>query len=169
MRIGPAPYPPLYTFRCTSGEPNRQTPGAAVSGRESRRSAKLPWVEIFVLFLVSHLVGDFLLQTEWQAVNKSGGLSSDPVARRALLSHGLTYTLSFVPALIWLSSDLGVGVILVAFLIGLPHIAQDDGRAVRRWMVGVKHADNAPIGLTVAVDQSFHMVVLLLTAIICGS
>jgi hypothetical protein len=27
----------------------------------------MPWVEVFVVFFVSHLVGDFALQTEWQA------------------------------------------------------------------------------------------------------
>ncbi len=45
----------------------------------------MPWPEIFLVFLVSHLAGDFLLQTEFQATRKFGGLSGDPVARRALL------------------------------------------------------------------------------------
>jgi hypothetical protein len=48
-----------------------------------------------------HLAGDYLLQTDWQVRNKPGGLGFDPLARRALISHLLTYTLSFVPALIW--------------------------------------------------------------------
>jgi Protein of unknown function (DUF3307) len=129
----------------------------------------MPWVEIFVVFLVSHMVGDFLLQTEWQATNKHGGLGSDPVKRRALLTHGLTYTLAYIPALIWLSSELGAGVILVALLIALPHIVQDDGRLIAEWGERVKHVDAPPVPLTVAVDQSFHMVVLLFTAILCGS
>ena len=50
------------------------------------------WVEVLVVFLVSHLVGDFALQTEWQAQNKRDGLGGDPTARRALLAHVLTYT-----------------------------------------------------------------------------
>jgi hypothetical protein len=129
----------------------------------------MPWVEIFVVFLVSHLVGDFLFQTEWQAVHKRHGLGPDPVARRALLTHGLTYTLSYVPALIWLASDLGAGAILVALLIGLPHVVQDDGRLVEEWGRRVKKVDRPPIPLMVAMDQSFHAVALLLTAILCGS
>jgi hypothetical protein len=128
----------------------------------------LPWVEIFVVFLVSHMVGDFLLQTEWQALNKHGGLGSDPVKRRALLKHGLTYTLAYVPALIWLAGDLGAGAILVALLIAVPHIVQDDGRLIARWGRVVKHVDRPPVPLSVAIDQSFHMVALLLTAIVCG-
>ena len=49
------------------------------------------------------MVGDYLLQTDWQARNKRGGLGGDPVARRALLTHVTTYTLAFVPALIWIA------------------------------------------------------------------
>ena len=63
----------------------------------------MPWVEVFAVFVVSHLAGDYLLQTDWQAENKRGGLGGDPVARRALLSHVTTYTLAFVPAFIWLA------------------------------------------------------------------
>src|SRR5215207_1947283 len=34
----------------------------------------LTWFEVFAVFAVSHLVGDFALQTEWQARHKRGGL-----------------------------------------------------------------------------------------------
>ena len=44
----------------------------------------MPWVEVFAVFTVCHLTGDYLLQTDWQARNKRGGLGSNPVARRAL-------------------------------------------------------------------------------------
>ena len=67
----------------------------------------MPWVEVFAAFVVCHLVGDYLLQTDWQALHKRGGLGSDPVSRRALVSHIVTYTLAFVPALIWLADDIG--------------------------------------------------------------
>ena len=35
----------------------------------------MPWVEIFAVFFVSHQVGDYLIQTDWQAMHKRGGLS----------------------------------------------------------------------------------------------
>ena len=41
------------------------------------------WVSVFAGFLVAHMVGDYLLQTDWQARHKRGGLS-DPAARRPL-------------------------------------------------------------------------------------
>ena len=57
----------------------------------------MPWVELIVVFVVSHAVGDFLLQTEWQATHKRGGLGRDPVRRRQMLQHVGTYHLAFVP------------------------------------------------------------------------
>ena len=86
----------------------------------------MTWVEIFAVFAVSHLVGDFLLQTDWQATHKFGGLGPNRESRRALLSHTATYTLAFVPALIWLSTDIGAWAIGVALLIGTA--AHDPGR-----------------------------------------
>ena len=62
----------------------------------------MSWVEIFAVFVVSHALGDYLLQTDWQATHKRGGLGRDRNARIALLSHVSVYTLGFVPAGIWL-------------------------------------------------------------------
>lgn len=129
----------------------------------------MPWVEIFSVFLVSHAAGDFLLQTEWQARSKRGGLSRDPVARRALLSHIATYTLAFVPALVWLADDLGAGVVAVGALIAGPHLVQDDGRLVTSFMVSFKrvHPEGHP-NLALAVDQSFHLLSLFAVALVAG-
>src|SRR6187431_1493744 len=90
-------------------------------------SAKVSWVSVFAAFLVAHMVGDYLLQTDWQARHKRGGLGRDPVARRALVSHVATYTLAFVPALIWIGDQVGAGwAVLTAALIAIPHLVLDD-------------------------------------------
>ena len=129
----------------------------------------MPWVEIFAVLVVSHLAGDFLLQTEWQATHKSGGLGSDPVARRALLLHVTTYTLAFVPAFVWLADSLGAGVIGIAALVAGPHLVQDDGRLVAAYIHGVKRSHVEPGDrLYVMVDQSFHLVTLFLVALVAG-
>jgi hypothetical protein len=47
----------------------------------------MPWVEIYAVFIVSHLVGDYLIQTDWQAMHKRGGLRGTREMRRALFSH----------------------------------------------------------------------------------
>jgi Protein of unknown function (DUF3307) len=126
----------------------------------------VPWPEIFVVFVVSHLVGDFLLQTDWQAQNKHGGLGPDPVRRRALLSHIATYGLAFVPAFAWLASDIGGWVVVVALAVVLPHLVQDDGRLLRSYMRAVKRSLAAPADFVyIAVDQTLHVVALFAVAL----
>jgi hypothetical protein len=127
-------------------------------------------VEIFAAFVVSHLVGDYVLQTDWQARHKRGGLAGDPVRMRALVSHVFVYTLAFVPALIWLSDDLGAGVVWVAGLIFIPHLIQDDGRLVTWFLYNVKGADeeSAPLIFT-PVDQSIHIITLFATALVAAA
>lgn len=128
------------------------------------------WVEVLVVFIVCHLVGDFLLQTDWQARHKHGGLGHDPVARRALLSHVTAYTLVFVPAITWvvltgdLSALVGLGLLALVFL---PHLVQDDGRVVTWWMRDVKRTEpSAQPGVTIVVDQTLHIVMLFLLAVL---
>jgi len=119
------------------------------------------WLEVFAVFMVSHLVGDFALQTEWQAQNKHRGLSRDPTARRALLAHVVTYTLAFVPAFIWLWDESGALVLVVAALLFATHLVQDDGRPISAYMRTVKHADPAAHRtVAAAVDQTFHVLVI---------
>jgi hypothetical protein len=130
----------------------------------------MPWVEVFAVLIVSHAVGDFLLQTEWQATHKRGGLGHDPVRRRALLAHVATYTLAFVPALVWLAGDLGAaGVAALAAGVFLPHALQDDGRLLSAYVRAVKHTEPAPGVLMLAVDQCFHLVVLFGLALAAGA
>ncbi len=128
----------------------------------------MPWVQVFLVFLVCHLVGDFLLQTQWQANHKHGGLL-DPRARTALVSHVATYTLAFVPAFVWLWDSLGAGVLGIAALLAVPHLIQDDGTLLDRYMVVVKRADpREHPALTVTVDQTFHVVALFLTGLVAA-
>jgi hypothetical protein len=128
------------------------------------------WVEILAVFFVSHLVGDFLLQTNWQATHKLGGLGPDRESRRALLAHVGTYTLTFVPALIWLATDIGAWALLIAAAVALPHMVQDDGRLLDAYAREVKRVGaDAPAGLRLAMDQTCHMVALFLTALLAAA
>jgi hypothetical protein len=130
----------------------------------------VPWVELFAVFVVCHLGGDFILQTEFQATNKHGGLTGTPTQRRALAQHTACYTLAFLPAFIWLAGDIStLGLVLTVLGIAVPHGLQDDGRAMRWWMRNVKRTQVAPGVLAMLVDQSFHMVALLLLALAAGT
>ena len=129
----------------------------------------MTWVEVFIVFVVSHLVGDYLLQTDWQARHKRDGLArgaSD--ARRALFTHVGSYTLAFVPVLV--VSDLGVELLWVVPAIALPHLIQDDGRLLHAYMKRVKRLDpRENLAVSIAVDQTFHLLALLLVALLIGS
>jgi hypothetical protein len=119
------------------------------------------WVEVFAVFIVSHLIGDFALQTEWQAQHKRNGLGPDPTARRALLAHVTTYTLAFVPALVWLWDDLGAGVLAVAAILFGTHLVQDDGRLIEEYIRAIKRTNpTAHPMVYLALDQTIHVVVL---------
>jgi hypothetical protein len=128
------------------------------------------WVSVLAGFLVAHMVGDYLLQTDWQARHKRRGLSGDPVARRALVTHVTTYTLAFLPVLVWIASDLDVvWAVLAAVLIFLPHLVIDDGRLVRLYLSRVKGVDGFDVGLAASVDQSFHVLSLWALAMVVGA
>jgi len=131
----------------------------------------MPWVEVFAVFFVCHNVGDYLLQTEFEATNKFGGLGADRTARRALLGHIATYTLAFVPGLIWLSTEAGPSAAAAtAIAIAIPHLIQDDGRLLDHYL---RHAKRVSAVATPAVravtDQAFHLTTLFITAVAIGS
>jgi hypothetical protein len=128
----------------------------------------VPWVEIFAVLVVSHLVGDYMIQTDWQALNKHGGLGGDPEAQRALVSHVVSYTAAYVPAAIWLGDDLRPGGV-VAFIaaIFLPHLVQDDGRLLAVYVRRVKGPGAVSNEAVLkSVDQSLHFITLFATALV---
>lgn len=130
----------------------------------------MPWTEVFAAFVVCHLAGDFLLQTEFQAANKRGGLGPDRVRRRALLSHSACYTLAYTPVVVWLAGDIsGLAMAGMVAGIGVPHCIQDDGRLLGVWMRRVKHTALEPGPLAMMVDQSFHVLVLFGLAVAVGN
>ena len=130
----------------------------------------MAWVEVFAVLVICHLVGDYLLQTDWQAKHKRGGLGADPTARKALFAHVSTYTLAFVPAFVWLADSIGAELVAVVALVFVPHLVQDDGRLLGIYITRVK-GFSAAANLTVAaaVDQTFHLVTLFGVALLAGS
>ena len=132
----------------------------------------MTWVEIFIAFVVCHLVGDYLLQTDWQARNKRGGLApgAPPAARRALFTHVSTYTLAFVPLLVLSNIDLDWEALWVIPAIFIPHLIQDDGRLLHAYMQRVKRLDpKENLAVSIAVDQTFHLLALVVLALVLGS
>jgi hypothetical protein len=126
----------------------------------------MTWSSLLLALLVAHVVGDVLLQTDWEAVNKIGGLRARE-SSRALLNHVTKYTVAFVPVLVWIANNRGSARALeIAALVAFPHLLIDDGRLVRIWLERVKGAQRPALGLTIAVDQAFHVLCLLGAALL---
>jgi hypothetical protein len=128
----------------------------------------LGWPAVLLSLLASHLAGDFLVQTEWQAVNKAGGLRESR-SRKALLAHVLAYTASFSPALFWIAKRTSIPrAVVVGGVVAVPHLLVDDGRLVEVWLREVKRVRHPPPALSVAVDQSFHVICLVGAALVAA-
>jgi hypothetical protein len=129
----------------------------------------VPWVEVFAVLVVSHAAGDFLLQTDWQATHKCGGLVGDREHGRALAAHVASYTLAFVPALVWLAGTASpVGLLALLAGIALPHAVVDDGRVLSTYIRAVKRVEPEPGPLVMAIDQSVHLLALFALALLAG-
>lgn len=91
--------------------------------------------------LAAHMVGDFILQTNWMAVNKTKNLT-------ALFIHCALYTICFFPVIV--GRDKMDGLIFL-LLIFVTHMAVDHAR----W-ASDKDWPPKPI----LVDQTIHIVIL---------
>ena len=121
--------------------------------------------DVFLILLVSHLLGDWVLQSDWQAINKSRRWA-------ALTAHVASYHLAMgllllIPILrdgwpVW------KGLVILA-LSGGTHAVID-----RRWPVrALLRATGSPGFATVewgviAVDQVLHLCILALMAVLLG-
>jgi hypothetical protein len=129
----------------------------------------MSWPELFDVFILCHLTGDFLLQTNWQASNKAGGLGRDPEKRRALASHAISYMSAYLPALLWIAIERGVlWAAATVVLVGVPHWIQDDGRLVVVFAKRVKKLGEPPdpVPVYLMVDQTFHVIALFVVALL---
>jgi hypothetical protein len=137
--------------------------------RRRHETVDVGWPAVLLALLVSHMAGDFLLQTEWQAVNKGAAISGGN-GRRALLRHVATYMMAFLPALRWIGSQRGTRrAAEVGLLVGLPHLVVDEGWLVQTWLRAVKGASEPETVLAIAVDQTFHVVCLFGAALAAGA
>jgi hypothetical protein len=81
-----------------------------------------------------------------------------------------TYTLAFLPAFIWIGSELDVlWAIAAAVMVFVPHLIIDDGRLVALYINRVKRVEGLNLSLAASVDQSFHVLSLFLAAVVIGA
>ena len=73
--------------------------------------------------------------------------------------------LAFVPVLVWIGFETdALRALAVGALVGVTHLIVDEGRVVTVWLHKVKHARDPGIALSIAVDQSFHVLCLAAAA-----
>lgn len=127
----------------------------------------MTWSTLLMAFLICHLVGDFLFQTEAQAVGKAGGLTSGGGAARALAAHLCTYALAMAPALVWIGDQRGVWVAVASLVaVVIPHAIQDDRRLLAAYARRIKGTDpDAEPLVMFGLDQTGHAASLALLAL----
>ncbi len=117
-------------------------------------------MSLFELLIIAHLLGDYLFQTEYEALNKAQG----SFFNRPLWQHVATYTACFVPLCIWVHLP----------WLSLVAIAGSHAFFDRRWPIiwwRKNIMGNSPesiteqFWLTIMVDQIFHILVLTVLVI----
>ena len=115
----------------------------------------------FLGLTIAHLIGDWLVQTEFQAVNKDKGGMLYGFLNVALLTHCAVYTLIFVPVFFVFSIPNTVPFLAVIFTT---HLLLDKRVFVIGWCKHIKRTQQETIKnlfwLVIAVDQVFHFLVL---------
>lgn len=112
-------------------------------------------MNLFGWLLLCHVIGDFLIQTESQALRKAAGKPWN----RAILLHCTTYTAVFVPAVLRLAIPMWWLAVLFA-----SHWFLDRRWFVYWWRRNVTRNSAASIAatpwLSIVIDQAFHVLVL---------
>ena len=108
--------------------------------------------ESLLLALIGHLVGDFLLQNDIQALNKTKSTSW-------CLIHVLIYTITVAMIVQWPEHTWGF-----CFAVAIPHFVIDRWRLARKymWLVGQEQFATGPLSpwSIIVVDQVMHVVCL---------
>ncbi len=120
-------------------------------------------MDIFSWLFVGHLLGDWVLQNDWMAVGKKKGLITLPG-----MTHFAIYTFT-VMTFLWLSGYKPQNLLLyigLAALIFVSHWLIDATGVVESWIRFYRQSDLTM--MRVAVDQTFHLIILLLAATLAG-
>ncbi len=129
------------------------------SALPSKRSIIGAIVSLFDWLLVSHLIGDFLIQTDQMAERKTRQWSW-------MLAHVGIYTVLVTPVVViyaWTHHSPAWLVLSVLLFLTGSHILLDRRSFTVWWMRLVGISPNPP-WLPVAVDQVFHILTLAIVA-----
>lgn len=108
-------------------------------------------MNLFEVLFLAHLVGDYLFQTSWMAMNKAKHWG-------ALLVHSAVYTLVLYIAanLIWAKQPLTLSAIALIFI---SHVVLDRRTFVAWWVRRIMTAPESS-WLSIIADQTFHLLII---------
>ena len=114
---------------------------------------------LFETLLLAHVAGDWLLQTEWEALNKGHNW-------RAMLYHVGTYHAVVLLVLLSRIGFQNISVYLITALLALSHAVLDRRWPVLWYMRTLILSVSGPPEkwLMIVVDQAIHVMLLGLTA-----
>ena len=124
------------------------------------------FVNVIVLGLIAHMIGDYVIQNDWMALQKTK--SWWPA-----IIHGITYGLPFIPLLFWFGATPLAWLVIVS-----THIVLDHTYAVKHliWFrnqfapkayrpphtatgFGVDRPDWIAVWLMIIVDNTLHLAI----------
>ena len=118
-------------------------------------------MNIFETLVITHLIGDWIFQTEYEAMNKM----KDSFWNRALFSHCLICTLCFAPAF-W---SYGINWLWLLLIFG-SHLFLDRRWPVVWWISTIKRTSPETVEklywLVIVVDQIMHVLILALIVLL---
>ena len=119
---------------------------------------------LFDKLLVAHLVGDWLLQTEWQALNKGKNF-------QALLTHVAVYSLTLLAVLVTTFGFSNLSIYIIVLILGLIHALMDGSGVVAWYIRTFKLIDKRgpEKWLSIAVDQVFHILLIAGAALLLSN
>jgi hypothetical protein len=129
----------------------------------------------FAALYAGHMVGDHIVQTDWQAANKAG---KGRTARRAMIGHlaGYYYCQAIALAAVYLAT--GAPIAGWTGFVGLVFSVASHGLIDRRWPVRwlLEHTGSGPFSRLASGgingmylgDQALHIGCLFISALIIG-
>jgi Protein of unknown function (DUF3307) len=115
--------------------------------------------DTLLLAIIGHLVGDYLLQNDWMALNKK---VSGPYGNIACVTHCSIWSMAVIVFSGWYHA---IHLFDVCTVLFITHYAQDRTDIVRIWMTKINHQPKfveppmAPWSLIV-VDNVWHILTL---------
>jgi len=127
------------------------------------------WAALFIAGFLGHLLGDYVVQTNWMAQNKAKPLfNGTDMAFTAITLHAESWALAVFTCMALVARTAwGLAVlpllVVVCFILGAIHWIQDRRWPVK-WLMRVTGHDPECTWLLIVFDNTLHLVQIALAA-----